>query len=56
MKTYKITIKLDLYINYNGEQTASWNGYSEAQAIAHAFLFYGYEGARKLEVLEIIEN
>lgn len=55
MKNYKITIELDLP-GYNGEHTSTWNGYDEAQAIAQAFLSYGYAGARSLKVIEITEN
>ncbi len=53
MKTFKITIQMDLYIDYNGEHTANWNGYNEQQAIAQAFLYYAYQGARELKVLNI---
>jgi len=55
MKNYKITIALDLP-EYNGEYSSNWNGYSEAQAIAQAFLYYAYLGARELKVLEITET
>ncbi len=44
---------MDLYIDYNGEHTANWNGYNEQQAIAQAFLYYAYQGARELKVLNI---
>lgn len=48
MKSYMIEIEVD------GEyRKSSWNGYDEKQAIAQAFLSYGYDGARELKVISI---
>lgn len=51
MKTYKITLLID-----NEETTQSWSGYTEQMAIAQCFLYHAQNGARKLEVLSIIEK
>lgn len=53
MRSYKI----EMLVNGFEHRKATFNGYNEQQAIAQAFLAYGYEpGVRELKVIEITIN
>jgi len=51
MKDYKITMSNDAPL-YAGEDTRTWHGFDEQQAVAQAMLYYAQAGARKCEVVD----